>query len=282
MDHTIETIETEGGNTKSPPPSLDHEQKKQCNQLIHHCFTWNNYEEEDIETLETLFRHLAHKYCFQREVGEECHTPHLQGIVSLKKKMRWSEFGLPKSIHWEKAKHVTKAYLYACKESTRVQGTRPYTMNYAVPKPLKLITPNRAWQLDILNIIKDEADERTVHWYWEPHGGSGKSSFTKYLVAKHNALFFEQGKHGDIMHMIAHADMDTSRIVVIDVPRDNGNRVSYKAIEAIKNGMIFSGKYETKAKLFESPHVIIFANEGPEEERLSRDRWHIVRIDDQL
>lgn len=274
---TIETIETPGGNTINPPPSLNHN-KKQCNQLIHWCFTWNNYTIEDIETLETLFGHLAHKYCFQREIGEKTGTKHLQGVVSLKKAMRWTEFGLPPAIHWEKAQHVTKAYLYASKDSTREVGTRPHTLNYSVPEELDLITPNKQWQVDIINLCNQKPNPRTVHWYWESTGGVGKSSFTKYMVAKHNAIFFEQGKHSDIMHLVAQTNMEKTKIVIIDVPRDNGNMVSYKAIEAIKNGMIFSGKYETKTKLFNSPHVIIFANEPPDEDRLSKDRWHIVNI----
>ena len=39
-------------------------------------------------------------YAFQEETGEQG-TPHLQGIISLKKKMRDTEFNLPSKIHWE-------------------------------------------------------------------------------------------------------------------------------------------------------------------------------------
>ena len=67
-------------------------------------------------------------------------------------------------------------------------------------------------------------------------------------------------------------------VIVIDVPRDNGNTVSYKAIEQIKNGMICNTKYETGMKLFNSPHIIIFANMPPEEHKLSADRWKIFEI----
>lgn len=266
----IETIETAGGNTKNPQP------KKQPLQYMHWCFTWNNYKHADIETLETLFKHLCHKYCFQEETGENG-TPHLQGVISLKKRARWSEFGLPNVIHWEKVQKLTEAYLYCSKTETRTGNI--YTYNYYVPKPLKLITPDKWWQHEILTIINSEPDDRKVYWYWSHAGSLGKSQFAKWLVAKRNCLFFEEGRKTDIMHLIISAPEERLERVIIDVPRDNGNNVSYKAIESIKNGMIYSSKYEGGYKLFNSPHIIVFANEPPQEHRLSADRWVIKNID---
>lgn len=267
---TLETIETPGGNTKKPPAP------KQATQCMHWCFTWNNYQHADIETLETLFRHLCHKFCFQEETGENG-TKHLQGVISLKKRARWSEFGLPKTIHWEKCQHVTQAYLYCSKTETRTGNI--FTYNYYVPKPLKLIEPSKWWQMLILDIIKEEPDDRKVYWFWSEGGGIGKSSFAKYLVAKHNALFFEEGKKADIMHLVMTAPEERLQLMVIDVPRDNGNNVSYKSIESIKNGMIYSSKYEGGYKLFNAPHLFVFANMPPERARLSMDRWVIHQID---
>ena len=269
MDEPLETLEISGGNTKIPPKS------SQAHQLLHWCFTFNNYVPEDIETLETLFKHLCHKYCFQEETGAEG-TQHLQGVISLKKRMRWTEFGLPKQIHWEGCKSLTKAYLYCSKLDTRTGQV--FSFNYKCPKPLKLITPSYDWQLEILDIIKQEPDERKVHWYWSVEGGVGKSQFAKYLVAKHKAIFFEEGKKADIMKLVFDTDMDCCDLIIVDVPRDNGNNVSYKSIESIKNGMIYSSKYEGGYKLFNSPHLIVFANKPPETERLSADRWVITQI----
>lgn len=272
MEATLERLEMEGGNTNNPPPS------KQTTQCMHWCFTWNNYDSSDIETLETLFKHLCHKYCFQEETGKEG-TKHIQGVISLKKRARWTEFGLPKAIHWEKCQHVTKAYLYCSKVETRTGGV--FTLNYDVPEKLKLITPDKWWQIEILDILKTVADDRKVYWYWSHKGGVGKSQFAKYLVAKENALFFEEGKKADIMHLIFEAPEKRLKKIIIDVPRDNGNKVSYKSLECIKNGMIYSSKYEGGYKLFNSPHVIIFANLPPEEHRLSADRWVIKNIDEE-
>ena len=111
----IEILETEeGGNTISPSSSS----QPQPLQYIHHTFTYNNYGIEAIEILRALFNHIGYDYVFQQERGESG-TPHLQGVVSLKKKMRWTEFGLPKDIHWEKVKHVPLCYEYCSRPNKR-------------------------------------------------------------------------------------------------------------------------------------------------------------------
>lgn len=99
-------------------------------------------------------------------------------------------------------------------------------------------------------------------------------------MATKNCVFIDEGKKGDLMNCIFNQDMDKDNtIVVFDIPRDNGNNVSYKSIESIKNGMIFNSKYETGYKLFNPPHLIVFANSPPDKSRLSSDRWKITQLD---
>ncbi len=52
-------------------------------QYINFCFTYNNYKDKDIKTLIDLDT----KYLiFDKEIGEKCGTPHLQGYCELRKK----------------------------------------------------------------------------------------------------------------------------------------------------------------------------------------------------
>lgn len=272
MNDTLETHRDGEGNTTNTSPSG----KKQCNQLLHWFFTFNNYEDRDLEIMASFFDDRCNRYCFQEEIGENG-TKHLQGIISLKSRARWSEFGLSKKIHWEKPKDLAGAYDYCSKDAT--MAGRRFTKGFTPKKKLKLITPNKWWQIDLINILAQEPDERKVYWYWSEKGGVGKSSFCKFLVAMKNAVFIDEGKKADIMHRIMEADMDTQNIVILDVPRGNGNNISYKSIESIKNGLIFSPKYESKQKLFNSPHVVVFANCEPEYSQFSEDRWVVVNID---
>ena len=197
-------------------------------------------------------------------------------MIWCEKKHRDTEFKLPKEIHWETLKDTDDVRGYCSKDDTH-DGKHRFIWGF--PKPLKLITPSKPWQLKILELIDTEPDDRLVHWFWSEKGGVGKSQFAKYCVANKNCLFFEEGKKADIMHLIFEAPEDRLGCMIIDVPRDNGNHISYKAIESIKNGMIYSPKYEGGYKLFNSPHIIVFANVPPQEERLSADRWVIENID---
>jgi len=258
----------ETGNTQSV--SLKQVPKRKM-----HFFTWNNPTEDEIGGLLSYFNSNALKYRIQEETGENG-TPHLQGCVAFDKEMRSTVWDKTSRGHYEKLKGSwNDAVTYCSKDETRTGKE----WSKGVAKPLKLITPDKWWQLEILNLIDQEPDDRKVHWYWSEKGGVGKSQFAKYCVAKKNCLFFEEGKKSDIMHLIFEAPEERLESMIIDVPRDNGNNISYKAIESIKNGMIYSPKYEGGYKLFNSPHIIVFANLPPQCERLSEDRWVIKQID---
>lgn len=256
------------GNTKSP--------RRQDIQRIYWCFTLNNYDEEMIETIETYFEKNCVKYVFQEEIGEEG-TPHLQGTIKLIKKTRFSELcKINEKIHWEKTNNIKAAFAYCQKDETH-KGRR---WSKGLPKPIKLIEKLKPWQEEIEKIVLSEPDDRTVYWYYDEIGGIGKSAFTKYMVAKYNVLPISEGKKSDIINIVYNylEKHDEINCVIIDIPRDNGCKVSYKAIEDIKNGLIVNTKYETGCKVFNSPHVIVFANQEPEFMKLSADRWNIVNL----
>lgn len=79
------------------------------------------------------------------------------------------------------------------------------------------------------------------------------------------------------MWMDTHEDEDP-KIIICDIPRTNLEYINYGAIESIKNGMIYSGKYEGGQCIFDNPHVVVFANELPDGSKMSRDRWRIHYI----
>lgn len=270
---TLEILEIEE-NGKSKTFS------KQSIQLLKLCFTYNNYKNEDIEILERSFIEFKkiQKFVFQEEIAPTTGTPHLQGSVWFKTKTRWEELKLPfgNKMRWSSMRNEDACIKYCQKAETSKPGSTPHVFGF--PKPLKLITPDKLWQIKILDIIKSEPDDRKVFWFWSEKGGVGKSQFCKYLLATSNCVFIDEGKKADIMYSIMEANMDDCNVVLFDIPRDNGNKISYKSIESIKNGVVYSPKYESKHKLFNSPHVICFANCLPEIEKMSDDRWVIEEI----
>jgi len=252
--------------------------KPRQNQLKKHRFTYNNYKIDEIKKMETLFSEICWKGLFQSEVGEQG-TPHLQGAIWLKKPMRWSEFKLPKEINWQKLDYDKEAMEYCRKEGKDgFDGKFRWQLN--IPKKLKIIEKLYEWQLDAEKYCLSEPDGQSIRWYHESEGGTGKSSFCKYMAVKHNSIVIQGGKLADIMNIIFNTDMDTVNSLIIDIPRCHKNSVSYASIECILNGMITNTKYETGRKIFNPPNIIVFSNFPPiiSEETLSIRRWKIIHL----
>lgn len=237
------------------------------------CFTLNNYDNYNIDILKKEIETKCLDWRVQSEVGDNG-TPHLQGYLQAIKPIRPMETFSCKAIHWEKCRSPKHAKEYCCKEES-ADGK----IIWDKTPQLKLCTPY-GWQLDVIAIIENEADDRTIHWFWEPNGRMGKSALTKYLCAKKMALSVS-GKSNDCKYaIIAYNECNHAwpSIIIFDIPRTNADYVNYEAIESIKNGCFFSGKYESKQVLMNSPHVIIFANSPPKLHMLSLDRWNVVQI----
>jgi len=259
------------GNTKSP--------KSRSIQSKHWCFTFNNYPEQ-LEKMEQEFKVFCIKYIYGKEIGDSG-TKHLQGYLETNKKIRFEQLkkyleDYP-GIHLEKCRNINSSITYCKKDNDFYQYGFP--KEYCGEDLIKL-DEFRPYQKDILNIISKPANKRDVIWIYETIGNVGKSEITKYLAYHKKITVFSKGKFADIINAVYNQALENLEICIFDLPRNNGNKISYDAIESIKNGCIFNGKYETGQKLFPPPHVIIFANERPEVSKLSEDRWKIFKINE--
>lgn len=237
-------------------------------------FTINNYEKTDPQDLAQLFDSLELKYVFQEEIGEKG-TPHLQGFLYSKNPI---DFNTVRHFHnkmWcEKAKSWIASKKYCSKLDTRAGKI------YANIKINTLKVPEHEWypwQREIINMIELEPDDRTINWYWEPRGGVGKTQLARYICMTHkDALYLGNGKGADMKHAVA--QNPNVKTILIGLPRTVEERINYSAIEEIKDGIFFSGKYESGMTLINHPHIFVFANFPPNEEMMSRDRWNVIRI----
>ena len=125
-------------------------------------------------------------------------------------------------------------------------------------------------QREMLQALTQQTD-RKVSWIYDPKGNTGKSVFSRYMIAKYRAIRFTNAKTADIA--LAY---NGEEVVIFDFARCINGNVNYGAIEHLKNGMIFSSKYRSKSRIFEkSPKIIILANFPPDTTQLSEDRWDI-------
>lgn len=266
----VSNSKVEDGNTQNP--SSTHT-TKQIPARIHHFFTFNGYDSKDISILKKMFDETCYMYVFQEETGDTGNK-HLQGVISCKKPTRDTAFGY-KCIHWEKPRNIKECYGY-CSDPKKRTGDC-WSKNFDIPCPIA--KPTFTWSNEILNLLNTEPNRRTVIWVWSAKGGTGKSTFCEYLITDMDAVFLSKGKYSDIINIIYKTDMSNKKIVCFDLPRNNGNKISYDAIESIKNGLICNTKFETGYKRFKPPHVIVFSNSEPEYEKLSEDRWIVKNID---
>lgn len=232
-----------------------------------YCFTINNYKNADIELLGTLEKEC--EIFWQKEIGQKG-TEHIQGVL------RWKN---PRSFSQMKEMFPT-AHIEICKNwiASKKYCQKIETRKILVRDPLDNIEPNEL-QKYTLKILKAVPGDRIINWIWEPNGNTGKTTIAKHLCLNYNALYVG-GKANDIKFAITQwitkkKDLD---IVIIDIPRSLEQFVSYQAIEEVKNGIFFSNKYESGMIMFNSPHVICFANFPPKVDALSKDRWNIVRF----
>lgn len=250
---------------------------KKPNESLNFCFTFNNYDDSKLNEYNKALYALG-KVIYCKEVGDSG-TPHLQGFLSLPKKKSINSVvnlvGI-RGIHFIQCRGSDKQNIAYCTKT----GTEIYSNFYEALEPLSVISVLRPWQLELEKLLVGSCDnDRLIHWYWESIGNVGKSAFCKYLIHKYKAIYIDEGKKADLMNIIFNVEVINSKsIICIDIPRDNGNKCSYKSLESIKNGIICNTKYETGSRIFNSPHVVVFSNLPPEEDRMSADKWHIVEI----
>lgn len=214
-------------------------------------------------------------YIFQTECGEDSDYLHHQGWFKCNKKERFTALKklFPPEIHLEASRSVA-AEKYCMKTETRISG--PYMRPYRYSGQ-DIIAVLRPWQQRVIEIVKQKPDPRIIHWYYEPHGNTGKSALTKYLVWHYKAVVVG-GRSADALFAAVSGTTMENPIYVIDLARSSENSVCYEAIEMLKNGCGFSQKYESNMFLGDIPHILIFANYPPDESKLSRDRWSIVAL----
>jgi len=127
------------------------------------------------------------------------------------------------------------------------------------------------------------SDFRVINWYWEPTGNVGKSFLAGYLCITEDAIIC-QGKSADVLHQIVKYREDEKKnpkILIYDIPRTAEQYVAYGLMERIKNGIVYSGKYEGARLILPAMHVCVFANFEPDYEKMSKDRWNVVFIGDE-
>jgi len=233
-----------------------------------------------------VLKGLCRQWCFQKEMGELRKTPHFQGRICLKEKMRLTTLknklkgSVMEGCHLSPTSMANKGNtFYVQKEEGRLDG--PWSDKSAtvyVPMRVRDFHPY-PWQQKLIDISHD-VNDRVIHVVFDPRGGIGKSTFTVYMATHGKASNIPPMKdHKDIMRLVM--NKPKSRCYIIDLPRASDKRHMvnmWAGLESVKSGYAYDDRYEFKEEFFEPPNMIVFTNVVPDRALLSADRWVVWTV----
>lgn len=283
----------------------------------HWCFTLNNYTPADVDRLTNLTDidylifgkevgvsgtpHLQGYVAFRsRKRLTQCTAligqAHFsitrmieQSIEYCKKDGDFIERGTPpkgngQRCDLEEFKQTVSEGVYDFAELRRLHSSvcakyhrfvREY-VNDNKPKVCVDLFPLLPWQADLHALLILPPSPREIIFVVDTVGNKGKSWFCRYYCDMHdNAQIIIPGKKADMALILN----DLKRVFFLDAPRSKqGEYLQYDFLEEVKNGMVFSPKYESEIKKFKTPHLVVMMNEDPDYAKLSGDRYNIIRL----
>lgn len=134
--------------------------------------------------------------------------------------------------------------------------------------------PLRPWQSTLYGQLILPPNDREIKFIVDLSGNEGKSWFCRYYNDLHsNSQIIVPGKKADMAYILR----DDCKVIFLDCPRSKqGDYIQYDFLEEVKNGYVFSPKYESQIKKFPTPHVVVCMNEYPDMSKLSEDRYNIT------
>jgi hypothetical protein len=233
--------------------------KQRANPAKSWKFQLNSRDNQDIDNLKSLIEEHT-------EWGILCQKPdYIQGYVSFKERVRFiSKMGdnpniVSSTFNVSKVQKKLRDFaLDDCKT-----GEILYMKN--LTKPTDIITIDRDnfydWQEELVQLLEIPCkwDDRTIYWRY---GGFniGKSQFSRWLCVHLGAVVIG----GEKRHMLSQVQNADAPIYVILLPKGD-NKVSYRAIEQIKDGLFASsfGCDNNKMTIRNAPHILIIGNDEP-------------------
>jgi hypothetical protein len=285
-------------------------------------FTWNNPPKDAIEQLKDNFR--GKEYIWEYERGDKYEdwerwvplgydqlatgTVHIQGFVwDPKSKFRWSEFELPKEIHWEPAsprikkqplKKIFLAVMYCSKDDRwyrtkdgerrrwcRLEYTerlKPEAWKYMCPRDLVIADLPHPWPTQQALIDKFGEDcppfHNKIYWFYDEVGEVGKTMMLRWLALKHHFVLLAGATKNMRSMMAKHPAVG----YMMNITRDEQNFVNYRVLEQASDQFFcdtFGAEY-TGMVIRQSAWMVVCANFGPIWNKMSRGRWEVCEMVD--
>jgi hypothetical protein len=273
------------------------------------CFTLNNYDDDDIQRINALVttEPKVIYLIYGKEVGESG-TPHLQGVVSCKQKLRLLQIKniIGGNPHLECARNINAAIIYCKKDGdweefgtrSKGQGSRNDLEDFkeAVKGGMLSLSEIREHHSEVyakyqrfcLEYIDDHYPKVTVpNFELRPWQVTLKNLLEE--PADRRKIIFvvdETGNSGKswFAHHYTSLIGETAQVMLPGRKADMAYalkpnlKILFLDAPRSKNGYVFSTKYESRIKSYEPMHVVVNMNEPPDTSKLSMDRFKIINI----
>lgn len=228
----------------------------------------------ELKTIVASFeRAKADKFVIGQEVGTQTGYEHFQCKGHFRKPMTMNELKafFPIGSHAEPS--ICKDFSYCEKEGNFYRSWE------GALAPFHDLTL-RNWQGEVIEELADQ-NERQVTVIVDQNGNKGKSWLAKHLVAKYRYAYVPaMPSFEDYMFMaMAH---ENAPGFIFDLPKSADNRIEkamWMAMETIKNGYLYDKRYEFKEKWIAPPKMLVFTNDLPPKDMLTKDRWRTYTIE---
>lgn len=212
-------------------------------------------------------KYKADQFVIGKETGAEGYE-HWQCRVKFKKPTSWDrlmKFNMEYFLtgHWTKT-HV-KDFEYCEKEGEFYRSWEGPLAKYREMQ-------YNVWELGAIDVLKNQ-DDRQVCCIIDEKGSQGKTTFGKMLVVKEHYAKCPIMRDAKDYLRFAYAHSEAKGFI-FDIPRAGGDNADmWSAIETIKDGYAYDDRYQWKEVYFDPPKIIVFTNDAPSEDMLSKDRW---------
>lgn len=232
----------------------------------------------NIEILISALDEMAERYVIGEEIGDGGYKHwQIRAVMKVPKVMATVRNQLEKYNIWGTWATPTsdngRNFNYTEKEGKFFRSWEKALRSFAT---LEL----REWQAQIEELIKHQ-NERQCMVIYDPAGNHGKTYFSKYMQATHQAQYVPP--MGDAMDLMAFAMEKPYKAYIFDMPRSESvkqKKGMWSAIEQIKNGYLYDKRYKFRDAWITPPKVLVFCNEVPDLDALSADRWQLLTLSD--
>ena len=258
------------------------------------------------EDVVKVFKEESEKWVFQEETHENAEIEKTHYQCAIVTKIRQRKQTVLKNLsdalsHPIERIRVDKmagsweqAQLYCSKNDSRVSDTYASTnlnivYDYSDIDFLHDEDKRFPWQKDLLAEVYEKApnsiktpDDRTIYWVTDIAGNSGKSKLVKFCCA-YNDLSVKISFATANQLRGALTGLGPRKLYCVDFPRTLGDDDSMNDImsvlEDLKNGYLVSSFYGIYAELkMLPPTIVVFSNNRPPIEKISKDRWKCYTI----